>query len=156
MGYPNVYQYNVEAKKQGLPEISPWEHNQVFSYKGGFRNTERSRKIQLEAGIPDTIHRRGGVGYWLPGSGSSAHNPYEGFILPEMPEFKFPDFESLGFTLPDISQSRPSETGTLDAIGVRAKKSKGTSSLSNQFNLSASAMGSLKEGARKAGLNLPV
>jgi hypothetical protein len=87
---------------------------------------------------------------------NSSYNPYEGFIMPEMPEFNFPDFGSLGFTLPDISQSRPSDTGMLDAIGVRAKKSKGTSSLSNQFNLSASAMGSLKEGARKAGLNLPV
>jgi hypothetical protein len=86
----------------------------------------------------------------------SGYDPYEGFIMPEMPAFNFPDFGSLGFTLPGISQSRPSDTGMLDAIGVRAKKSRGTSSLSNQFNLSASAMGSLKEGARKAGLNLPV
>lgn len=87
----------------------------------------------------------------VPVSGGGEH----GMLLPEGPQMPSFQFDMPSMDLASINQGTPSAVGRLDVIGVRSRRSRGTSALRNDFSISAAQAGSVRAAAARAGLNLP-
>ncbi len=88
------------------------------------------------------------------GGGGGGDGGFEGFdpIMPEMSDINWADFFGTGGT--DVGG--PARVGTLDPLGVRSRRSRGTAGLRGNRDRTLGQSSTIASAAARAGLNLPV
>jgi hypothetical protein len=126
-------------KTAGLVVASGGMHNPVT--KKLYQESEKAIKGLIRPSAPGQNNQGG-------------YDGYEGFMpeMPEMPDINWADFFNTGGT--DVGA--PAQVGTLDPLGVRSRRSRGTAGLRGNRDRTLGQSATIASAAARAGLNLPV